>query len=68
MIDISPNYVIDKENKPKAVLLNFSDWQKVISALEELDDIKAYDQAKAMPQESIPFDQAIREIQAEYDS
>jgi len=68
MIDISPDYVIGKENKPKAVLLNFSDWQKVISALEELDDIKAYDQAKAMPQESIPFDQAIREIQAEYDS
>jgi hypothetical protein len=31
--------------------------------LEELDDIRAYDQAKAGQQETIPFEQAVREIQ-----
>ena len=28
--------------------------------LEELDDIRAYDDAKAHPQEAIPFEQAVR--------
>jgi hypothetical protein len=31
--------------------------------LEELDDIRAYDEAKAQPSEPVPFKQAVREIQ-----
>ncbi|XOF33151.1 MAG: hypothetical protein ACL93V_14215 [Candidatus Electrothrix sp. YB6] len=68
MLTIRPEYVIDSKKQPKAVLLPFSDWEKVLAELEELDDIRAYDKAKAGSQKSIPFEQAIREIQAEYDA
>ena len=68
MLTIHPKYVVDSKKQPKAVLLPFSDWEKVLAELEELDDIRAYDQAKTASQKSIPFDQAIREIQAEYDA
>ncbi len=68
MLTIRPEYVIDSKKQPKAVLLPFSDWEKVLAELEELDDIRAYDQAKAGSQKSLPFDQAVREIQAEYDA
>ncbi|WP_446009918.1 hypothetical protein [Candidatus Electrothrix sp.] len=68
MLTIRPEYVIDSKKQPKAVLLPFSDWEKVLAELEELDDIRAYDQAKTGSQKSVPFDQAVREIQAEYDA
>jgi len=43
-------------------LLPIAEWHEVVEALEELDDIRAYDAAKQQPSESIPFDQAILEI------
>jgi PHD/YefM family antitoxin component YafN of YafNO toxin-antitoxin module len=62
---LNPQYVIDKENKPKAVLLTISEWEQIVEDLEELDDIRAYDAAKAGPQDTIPFEQAVREIEEE---
>jgi len=63
MVTVHPEYVVDKDKHPKAVLLPISEWEQVMEELEELDDIRAYDKAKASPQDSIPFDQAVREIQ-----
>ena len=60
---LNPQYVIDKENKPKAVLLTMSEWEQIVEDLEELDDIRAYDAAKSGPQDTIPFEQAVREIE-----
>ncbi len=68
MLTLHPKYVVDSKKQPTAVLIPFSDWEKVVAELEELDDIRAYDKAKAASQKSIPFDQAVREIQAEYDA
>jgi hypothetical protein len=36
----------------------------MLGQLEEMDDFKAYDAAKASDDEVIPFDQAIKEIGA----
>jgi len=65
-ITFNPHYVVDEKKKPKAVLLSIKEWEEIVNALEELDDIRAYDVAKAGDPESIPFEQAIREIEAEY--
>ncbi len=43
-------------------MLPFATWQKIKAALEELDDMRAYDAAKATPSEPVPFEQAMREI------
>ena len=67
MISVHPEYVVDKDKHPKAVLLPVSEWEQVMNDLEELDDIRTYDKVKASPQDSIPFDQAVREIQEGYD-
>jgi hypothetical protein len=39
-----------------------------VEDLEELDDIRAYDKAKAGPQDAVPFAQAVREIREGYDA
>ena len=63
MVKIHENYVIDIEGNKKAVMVPISEWQKILEALEELDDIKAYDQAKSRPSNPIPFEKAIEEMQ-----
>ncbi len=62
---LNPQYVVDKDQNPKAVLLTISEWEHIVEELEELDDIRAYDAAKAAPQDTIPFEQAVREIEEE---
>ena len=39
------------------------EYKRMCEELEELESIRAYDAAKASPDEVIPFEQAIREIE-----
>jgi hypothetical protein len=61
-------YVVDEKQQPQAVLVPLAEWERIVEDLDELDDIRAYDEAKAGPQTPIPFDQAVREIQEGYDA
>ena len=62
MISIHEEYIMDEGGRKKAVVVPVAEWEQILDALEELDDIRAYDEAKSHPSESIPFDQAVREI------
>jgi hypothetical protein len=62
MIDLHPEYIIDEQQHKKAVVLPYPEWEKVLEEMEELEDIRAYDAAKAVNDEILPFDQAIEEI------
>ena len=66
MITLHPQYVMDENKQCKAVLLPVDEWEKVLEAMEELDDCRAYDRAKAGSQEAVPFEQAVHEIKEEY--
>ena len=63
MLSIHPQYVVDAARKRTAVLVPANEWEKILEALEELDDIRQYDAAKAESQEAVPFTQAMREIE-----
>ena len=59
----SIEYVTDEHANRRAVIIPYPEWQKILKAMEELDDIRAYDRAKAdSDDEEVPFDQAIAEI------
>jgi PHD/YefM family antitoxin component YafN of YafNO toxin-antitoxin module len=55
-------YLVDERGKRQAVVVPISEWEKILEALEELDDIRAYDEAKRQPSEAIPFEKAVSEI------
>jgi hypothetical protein len=58
-------FIEDNQGHRIAVLLPIDDYNNMLEQLEEMDDIKAYDAAKAdNDDETIPFDQAIKEIEA----
>jgi hypothetical protein len=62
MIRFHGHYLVDEEGNRKAIVVPISDWEQIVDALEELDDIRAYDDAKGDQTEAIPFEQAISEI------
>jgi hypothetical protein len=43
-------------------VLPLAAWQQINEDLEELEDIRGYDEAKAQPSEPVSFEQAMREI------
>lgn len=66
MIKIHPQYVVDENQQRKAVLLPSEEWEKILEELEELDDIRACDEAKSGPQDRKLFAQAVHESEEEY--
>lgn len=62
MVNVHPEYVVDEQQNRKAVLLPVSEWEQIVSELEELDDIRIYDAAKQHSCDRVPFEQAVREL------
>jgi len=62
MVNFNPEFVHDENQNRTAVLLPLSDWDRIVSELEELDDIRAYDAALTESGERLPFEQAVQEI------
>jgi len=62
MISLHENYVVDEQGHKKAVVVSLEEWQQILGALEELDDLRAYDKSKSLPSDTIAFEQAVLEI------
>ena len=56
-------FVVDESGKRTAVLLEIDRYAELVEAQEELEAIRAFDEAKASNEEPIPFAQAIEEIE-----
>lgn len=62
MIALHEDYVVDEQGNKKAVVVPMAEWHQILEALEELDDVRAYDEAKRYPSEAVSFEQAVLEI------
>lgn len=58
-------FIEDKQGNRIAVLMPIDQYNKMLEQLEEIDDIRTYDAAKAEKDEIISFDQALNEIERE---
>ena len=56
-------YVVDEKGNTTGVILDIEDYRKILEELEELECIRAYDSAKASYDKTIPFEQAMNEIE-----
>lgn len=64
MLTVNPQYITDKTGKKISVVLPIKDFQALMEELEELEDIKLYDEAKKSNEPSIPIDEAFTMIEA----
>jgi hypothetical protein len=60
---VRQQFIEDSQGKRIAVLMPIDQYNKMLEQLEEIDDIRAYDAAKAKEDEVIPFDKAVKEIE-----
>ena len=56
-------FVVDESGNRTAVLLDIERYFELLEAQEELESIRAFDEAKASGDEAIPFSQAMEEIE-----
>lgn len=62
MVALHPQFVQDASHATTAVLVSWEEWKAVVEELEELDDLRAWDAAKAESQEAVAFEDAVKEL------
>ena len=55
--------MVDESGNKTAVLVDINRYSELLEAHEELEAIRAFDEAKASNEQPIPFAQAIKEIE-----
>ncbi|GIV11009.1 MAG: hypothetical protein KatS3mg020_0500 [Fimbriimonadales bacterium] len=63
MQPLHERYMVDEQGKPVAVLLDIEVFQQLVEAFEELEAIRAYDEAKASGEALLPLEQAFEAIE-----
>ncbi|MEZ4829867.1 MAG: hypothetical protein R3C61_26835 [Bacteroidia bacterium] len=64
MFTLNPQYITDSTGKKISVVLTMKDFKAIMEELEELEDIKLYDEAKKSDEPSIPIDDAFKMIES----
>jgi hypothetical protein len=66
---MSVQYITDENGRRVSVVLPIEEYERLIEALEDADDVRLYDEAKAElargEDEAIPWEQAKKEIEEE---
>lgn len=63
MITLNPQFIKDANGNNTLVVLTSEEYGKILEELEEVEDIKLYDNAKKGIQEFIEANQAFEEIE-----
>lgn len=58
---LSPQYITDSEGKRVSVILSLVEYLKLLELLEELEDIRLYDEIKARNEERIPLNDYLQQ-------
>jgi hypothetical protein len=61
---IHPQYITDDKGKKISVVLPIEEYQTILDDLEDLEDIRLYDEAKASDEPSFPIDEAFKIVEA----
>jgi len=59
------SYVVDEQGRRTAVVLPIEDYEALVEAAEDLEDLRAADQARAEAGEPIPWEQVKDELRTE---
>ena len=63
-MDIHPQFIVDQDNQRKGVLLTQADWERVVELIEDAEDTIALDKAMASGESPVPFEEAVKRIEA----
>ncbi len=55
-------FIVDDKGKRVGVVLDIKDYERLLDELDELDAIRAYDEAKASGEKPIPWSEARKRL------
>lgn len=58
MLTINPKYITDQAGNKISVVISLKEFEAMVEKIEELEDIKLYDQVKNSDESSLPIDEA----------
>lgn len=58
-------YVVDEKGRRTGVVLTIQEYEELVEAAEQLDDIRHLEKAKAVPGEPIPLEEVEVRLRAE---
>ena len=64
-MSIRERFIVDRDGKKTAVILDIEEYERLLEELEELEDIRDYDAALAEDGEKVPFEAVVQEIASE---
>ncbi|MEN9304326.1 MAG: hypothetical protein RL264_2755 [Bacteroidota bacterium] len=64
MYNLNPQFITDKTGKKISAVLPMKDFRAILKELEELEDIRLYDESKNDNEPSIPIEDAFKMIEA----
>jgi hypothetical protein len=64
MNSIHPQYITDIDGKKVSVVIPLAEYEQILEELDELDDIKLFDKAKAENDPGMVFDDYVKQRRA----
>lgn len=61
MSNLSPQYITDEKGKRISVVLSVEEYERLLEELEELEDIRLYEEVKARSEETTPLSDYIQQ-------
>ncbi|TDQ17652.1 hypothetical protein DFQ04_2308 [Algoriphagus boseongensis] len=58
MLTINPKYITDQAGNKISVVISVKEFEDLVGKIEELEDVKLYDQVKKSDETSLPIDEA----------
>jgi hypothetical protein len=56
----TPKFITDKKGNKISVVIPLTQYKRILQELEELEDIRLYDEVKARKEKTIPFNQYLQ--------
>jgi hypothetical protein len=64
LLTVNPRYITDNTGRKISVVLSIKEFKTIMEELEEMEDVRLYDEAKASNEPSVPIDEAFKIIEA----
>lgn len=61
---LNPQFITDAKGRRKSVILSIKEYEQLLEQLEDAEDIRLYDEVKALNEPAIPFEEYLKAFEA----
>jgi hypothetical protein len=64
MLTLNPQFITDKKGKKLSVVFSMKEYNRLLEEMEDIEDVKLYDEAVSRKNEFVTIDEAFKQIKA----